>query len=48
VGSGTTYCSLPGLLFECPYEDFLTPIGTTLRVCYWTEFGVVKHPIPCL
>lgn len=47
VGSGTTTCTLMGNPLDCPYTDYRTPIGTVIRQCYWTEFGSIKHSIPC-
>ena len=47
VGSGTTTCMLMENRFDCPYIDYRTPIGTVIRKCYWSEFGSVKHSIPC-
>lgn len=47
VGSGTTTCTLMGNRFDCPYIDYRTPIDTVIRKCYWSEFGSIKHSIPC-
>jgi len=47
VGEGKTICNLFGNLFMCPYKDFLTPIGTILRQCYWDDHGRIIHSIPC-
>ena len=49
VGKGTTTCYLGIVPFTCPYTDFKTPTSKdgVIRQCYWTEFGQVKHTIPC-
>jgi hypothetical protein len=47
TGRGTTTCHLLGISFTCEYSDYRAPNGNNIRQCYWTEFGVRKHSIPC-
>jgi hypothetical protein len=48
VARGTTICRFPnGESFACEYSDYRAPNGSTIRQCYWSEFGVRKESIPC-